>query len=120
MSLRRALWLVLPIAMTVGCKEEAPPAPSGTATAEAVKAPVATAAPMLPQRPGVPSGGRREGFQRRCRARRIGGAAPVAAVAALGEDAGLPVAAASPSNGAARSTAWGSKRYSWRRAQCAG
>jgi Spy/CpxP family protein refolding chaperone len=45
MSLRRALWLALPIVLAVGCKDEGGQTPAGTATAEAVKAPVATATP---------------------------------------------------------------------------
>jgi len=43
--MRRALWLALPIALAIGCKDEAAPAPAATATAEAVKAPVTAAAP---------------------------------------------------------------------------
>jgi Spy/CpxP family protein refolding chaperone len=50
MSLRRGLWLALPIALAigaVGCKDEAAPAPVATATAEAVKAPAAAPAPTV-------------------------------------------------------------------------
>jgi Spy/CpxP family protein refolding chaperone len=47
MSLRRALWLAIPVALVIGCKDESAPAPAptATATAEAVKTPAATAAP---------------------------------------------------------------------------
>ena len=49
MSLRRALWLAIPVALVIGCKEESAPAPAptATATAEAIKTatPAPTAAP---------------------------------------------------------------------------
>ena len=51
MSLRRALWLALPIALAIGCKDEAPPTPAATATAEAVKAPATAAAPAATATP---------------------------------------------------------------------
>jgi Spy/CpxP family protein refolding chaperone len=45
MSLRRALWLAIPVALVIGCKDESAPAPAPTATATAEAVKTATPAP---------------------------------------------------------------------------
>jgi Spy/CpxP family protein refolding chaperone len=68
MSLRRALWLAIPVALVIGCKDESAPAPAptvaATATAEAVKsaAPAPTATPTAAADHGKHKGRRRPGI----------------------------------------------------------